>query len=64
MARTFRNTNGFLFRRPKTTSAKRILSFKDQDLIEYGIKPQSINSFANAYDDKVIAATYEKPHSR
>lgn len=60
MSRTLRtNLNGKWLKTPKTTNAKRALSFKDTELLQYGIKPKSIHSFADAWDDKTISAVYE-----
>jgi hypothetical protein len=61
MSRTLRNVpEGKIFKTPKTTATKRALSFKDGDLLQYGIKPQSKYRFASAWDDKTISALYEK----
>lgn len=60
MSRTLRYVpKGKTIKTPKTTNAKRELSFKDADLLQYGIKPKSKFSFADAYD-KTISALYEK----
>ncbi len=61
MSKTYNSfPKGKIFRTPKTTNTKRSLSFKDSDLLDYGIKAKSIHSFANAYDDKVIASLKNK----
>jgi hypothetical protein len=65
MSRTLRNVPvGKIFKTPKTTATKRALSFKDVDLLGYGIKPKSKHSFADAWDDKTISALYEKKGNR
>jgi hypothetical protein len=65
MSRTLRNVPaGKIMKTPRTTASKRALSFKDQDLLAYGIKPVSKNRFADAWDDKTISALFEKKGNR
>ena len=61
MSRTKRtDLKGKFLKTPKTTNAKRALTFKDNELLQYGIKLKSMNSFANAWDDRTISAVYEQ----
>lgn len=61
MSRTIRkNPNGKYMRTPRTTGSKRELSFKDEELFQYGIRPVSKFQFVDAYSDLVISAIKER----
>ena len=62
MSRTIRRTDGHVFRRPKTTNAKRQLCYVDADEKALGIKAKGAFSFVSSYDDKIVSAVYETPN--
>jgi hypothetical protein len=67
MSRTYNTTpKGKIFRTPKTTQAKRELSFRDNSLLDLGIKPKSVSvyTFVSNYDDKEIASLKNKRNKR
>jgi len=62
MSRTQRkNPQDKWVRTPRTTASKRELSFKDEELLEYGIRPVSKFQFVDAYSDLSISAIKERP---
>jgi hypothetical protein len=64
MSRTIRNNNGKFLRSPRTTNAKRELSFRDDDLVQYGIFSRSIHTFVSDRDDLVRSSVYENPRKK
>lgn len=64
MSRTIRKTHGHVFRRPKTTNAKRQLCYVDADEKALGIKAIGTFSFVSSYDDKIVSAVYETPNAQ